>query len=337
MRWPTATTASLQSNDDRALPLRCDSEDEVQYPPEGRTRSRRFTVYGEIHPRRLLCRGLPRHTVSLILSLLLLAAAVMSTACEREGIMPTKISWTEETVNPFHGCTAISPGCDSCYAEKMARRLAGRYGYPEEEPFKVTLNPEALDIIDTWKKPRMVFIGSMGDIAHYDVPDSTFHKVIRAAATHPQHVLQVLTKRPARLAGMKLTIPSNLWVGVSVENAEYDWRLDYLRQIRAAVRFVSFEPLLGSVIPADLTGISWVIAGCESIGGRPGREMDLDWVRDIRDECQRQGIPFFLKQMEVSGKLVREPDLEGQQWLQFPDTTRRNGNGYKPGNGRQSV
>ena len=294
-------------------------------------------MYGEIHPRRLLCRGLPRHTVSLILSLLLLAAVAVTATSAREGIMPTRIAWTDETLNPFHGCTAVSPACDNCYAEKMARRLAGRHGYPRKEPFQVILHPEALNLIATWKKPRMVFVGSMGDIAHHDVPDSTIHKVIGAAAEYPQHIFQILTKRPARLCSMRLTLPSNLWLGTSVENSDYLWRLDHLRRIRVAVRFVSFEPLLGPVIPADLTGVSWVIAGCESCGGRPGRNMDLDWVREIRDECQRQEIPLFLKQTEIDGKLVHDPELDGQQWLQFPDTTRRNGNGYKPGNGRQPV
>ena len=233
--------------------------------------------------------------------------------------MPTKIGWTQETINPFHGCDKISPGCEFCYAEGMARRLAGRFGYPEDDPFSVVLEPDVLQNIHRWRNPRMVFLGSMGDILHPAVPDNYIQKILWTINQHPQHTFQVLTKRIERFAEMNLRLPQNMWLGVSVENQDYLWRIACLCEVHAAVRFVSFEPLLGSVESADLTQISWVIAGCESRQGRPGRHMETEWIREIRDKCQSNEIPFFLKQMEVNGKIIHEPELDGQQWLQMPE------------------
>lgn len=215
----------------------------------------------------------------------------------------TKIEWTDETWNPVTGCTKISPGCKNCYAERMARRLAGRYGYPEQpNHFKVTLHPDRLDQPLRWREPRMIFVNSMSDLFHEDVPFDFISKVMDVIERAPQHTFQVLTKRPAHIKQwaywdnpQTIDLPDNLWLGVSVENQKTaNERREAFRQVPAAVKFLSYEPALG---PVDWIGwgfIDWLICGGES--GPKARPMHPDWARAARDQCQAAGVPFFFKQ-----------------------------------------
>jgi len=236
--------------------------------------------------------------------------------------MPTKIEWTHSTWNPVTGCTKVSAGCQNCYAERMAKRLAGRYGYPADEPFRVTLHEDQLSKPLSWRKPRMVFVCSMGDLFHEDVPDEFITKVfdVMAEARWDGHIFQVLTKRPQRmreflLAREALSAP-NVWLGVSAENQETaDQRIPILLDTPAAVRFVSCEPLLGPVdlyhylaiwSPAgdretwehddtcDEVQLDWVICGGES--GSKARPMHPLWALRISRQCQAARVPFFFKQ-----------------------------------------
>jgi len=335
----------------------------------------------------------------------------------------TKIEWTEYSWNPVTGCSKISEGCRNCYAERMAKRLAGRCGYPEDEAFKVMLHPERLMEPLLWKKPKRVFVCSMGDLFHDDVNDGFLCRVFDAILAAEQHIFLVLTKRPKRMMNFfKKCIHgtlSNLWVGVTVENQEVaNKRIPLLLQTPAAVHFISCEPLLGPVdlrpwikryyhggvpglrvgdtlLPPSITGkstlleyakkvdpngpqradrvylttdleaarlfalvypyghvyravpalplendpdcnepglsyqtptaivvppdtpvIDWVIAGGET--GPGARPMHPDWVRSLRDQCQAAGVPFFLKQMHIGGKLVKMPELDGRRWDELP-------------------
>jgi len=213
----------------------------------------------------------------------------------------TKIEWTDETWNPVTGCTKVSAGCANCYAERMARRLAGRYGYPEApHHFDVTVHKNRLWHPPIGRKPRRIFVCSMSDIAHPDVRDAIIDQCTRHMAfSCPEHQWLVLTKRPSRLRKLwadRDPIP-NLWVGVTVENRDTVWRIDELMRIPAAVRFVSFEPLLDDVAVAlepGHEGIDWAIAGGES--GPGARPMHPDWARSLRDQAQAAGVPFFFKQ-----------------------------------------
>ena len=229
--------------------------------------------------------------------------------------MPTKIEWATDSWNPITGCTPISEACTNCYAKRMAEtRLRGRFGYPEDEPFKVILHPERLEEPFGWRKPRRVFVCSMSDLFHEDVPDEFICRVIAAIALTPlKHTFLILTKRPQRMHEFILGLPqrdhtfrlwvaaggewplSNLWLGVTAENqARADERIPVLLQIPAAKRFVSVEPMLG---PVDLSyfinSLDWVICGGET--GPGARPMHPDWVRSIRDQCRESGTPYFFK------------------------------------------
>lgn len=229
----------------------------------------------------------------------------------------SKIEWTNETWNPITGCTKISPGCQNCYAEKMAKRLKGRFGYPETDPFSVTYHYDVLKKPFAWKKPRMVFVCSMGDLFHEEVSYDMAHAVFSAMEALPQHTFQILTKRPERMKkfwdikstqwGEQWKPTDNIWIGVSAENQEQaNKRIPILLQIPAAIRFVSCEPLLSKVdlkhafspLPGEMSegqrGLDWVIAGGES--GHNARPMHPDWVRSLRDQCQDACVPFFFKQ-----------------------------------------
>lgn len=261
--------------------------------------------------------------------------------------MPSKIEWTDETWNPVTGCTPVSEGCANCYAKRMANRLRGRYGYPKNDPFRVTFHPDKLDKPLHWKKPRMVFVSSMGDLFHKDVKSEWINIVWHKAFNLPQHTFQILTKRPDRMlewtrkadrmlewtrkaAKVKAwpieeIWPENVWLGVTAENQKCaDERIPILLQIPAAVRFVSVEPMLG---PVDLS--PWICKSCKNgtvaspllihpkygggcgvctnkpkldqviCGGESGpgaRPMHPNWARDLRDQCQDAGVPFFFKQ-----------------------------------------
>ena len=226
------------------------------------------------------------------------------------------IEWTDATWNPTVGCTKVSPGCDHCYAERLTHRFAKVY----PKGFSLTLRPEALDLPTRWRRPRRVFVNSMSDLFHAQVPESYIRDVFAVMATCPQHRFQVLTKRAERLArfAKELPWPANVWMGVSVETTEYLWRIDYLRRVPAAVRFVSAEPLLGSLGGLDLTDIHWLIAGGESQAG--ARPASLDWFRELRDACLSSRVAFFLKQLgghplKRGGDLAR---LDGRRWTQWP-------------------
>jgi protein gp37 len=290
----------------------------------------------------------------------------------------TAIEWTDKVWNPVTGCTKVSQGCKNCYAETIAGRFWAKQ-YPKNEDgsdrqfTNVRLHPERLDQPLKWKKPQKVFVNSMSDLFHKNVPFEFIAYVYGFMAVCPQHTFQVLTKRPERMLEFYEWSRSrytwveqpldNVWVGVSVEDQANDWRIEYLLDTPAAVRFVSYEPALG---PLDLnvkhalpcpcckdtgwgkyrvrdliTGrseiasgydavcddcgasgvgaprVDWVIAGCES--GPKARPAELDWFRSLRDQCQAAGVPFFLKQMMVDGKMKKYPELDGKTWKEFPN------------------
>lgn len=232
----------------------------------------------------------------------------------------SKIEWTDATWNPVIGCTKISPGCKNCYAEALAERFRGVPGHPFEDGFDLRLVPHKLDEPLHWLGPRKVFVCSMSDLFHESVPLSYIQRVFQIMEEASWHTFQVLTKRADCLVRYSASLPwpPNVWVGVSIETSDYTWRAHYLAQVPAAVRFVSLEPLLGPIPDLPLESIDWVIVGGES--GPKARSMDLDWVRQIRDQCIAHGTAFFLKQLggchhRRGGK---EAILDGQRWHDFP-------------------
>ena len=231
------------------------------------------------------------------------------------------IEWTEATWNPTSGCTKVSPGCDRCYAERITLR------FPRSFPngFNLTLRPDALDIPLHWRRPRLIFVNSMSDLFHAEVPEDHIALVFDVMQRTPQHTYQILTKRAQRLASLatRLEWPKNVWMGVSVETEQYTWRIDYLRRVPAAVRFVSAEPLLAPLANLNLDGIDWLIAGGESQSGC--RPASLDWFRDLRDQCNAVQVAFFLKQLGGHPSKHGGDDavLDGRRWVEMP---RRNGN-----------
>jgi len=239
----------------------------------------------------------------------------------------SSIEWTEATWNPVTGCDRISAGCDNCYALALSKRLkamgASKYqndGDPRTSGpgFAVTVHPSALDQPLKWSAPRLVFVNSMSDLFHARVPPSFIAKVFEVMRSTPQHTYQVLTKRPLRAARLapELPWPANVWIGVSVEDVRVAHRVDHLRRVPAAVRFLSCEPLLGSLDTLDLSDIDWVIAGGES--GPNYRPMDVRWARGIRDSCQSQDVPFFFKQWGGRTPKTRGRELDGRVWDEMP-------------------
>lgn len=230
----------------------------------------------------------------------------------------SKIEWTDSTWNPATGCLPVSPGCDHCYAKRFAERFRGVAGNPFEQGFDVRLWPERLAIPLHWTRPRRIFVGSMTDVFQKEVPEAYIRRIFTSMAETPRHTYQVLTKRSARLAKLAPTLPwpPHIWVGVSVELERYRWRVDHLRQVPAAVRFISAEPLLGPLTQVSLEGIQWVITGGES--GPGARPCDPAWVRDLRDRCQSQGIAFFHKQWGGIRPSAGGRMLDGRTWEEFP-------------------
>lgn len=231
----------------------------------------------------------------------------------------SKIEWTEVTWNPITGCTKISPGCSHCYAERIAYRFAGMYGYPERpNHFSVKLRSERLEQPLRWKKPRVVFVNSMSDLFHKSVSFSFIQQVFAVMRTASRHTFQVLTKRSERLVDLNGQIdwPANVWMGVSVENEDYLFRVDHLKHTNASVKFVSFEPLLGPIPNLDLQGIDWVIVGGES--GPQARPLREKWVLDIKKGCDRASVPFFFKQWGGVNRKHTGRMLEGQTWDEMP-------------------
>ena len=228
------------------------------------------------------------------------------------------IEWTESTWNPVTGCTKISPGCKHCYAERMSIRLKAM-GQPNYvNGFQLTVHEHVLEMPLRWKRPQTIFVNSMSDLFHKGVPLEFISKVFDVMVRASHHRFQVLTKRSKRLLDLspKLPWPSNVWMGVSVENSDYLFRIDHLRQKDAHIKFVSFEPLLGPIHDLDLEGIDWVIVGGES--GPKARPMDPDWVREIRDRCLSAKVPFFFKQWGGVIKKRNGRVLDGRTWDQMP-------------------
>jgi protein gp37 len=214
----------------------------------------------------------------------------------------SSIEWTEATWNPVTGCAKISPGCKHCYAERMAGRLKAM-GVPQyRNGFRLTLQPDALDIPLKWKRSRLIFVNSMSDLFHKDVPLEFIQRVFAVMEEASQHQFQVLTKRPeiAQQYAEHLPWPANVWLGTSIESALYLHRVETLRAIPAKIRFLSVEPLLGPIPRLPLRGIHWVIVGGES--GPSARPMEKQWVTQIRDRCIAQSVPFFFKQWGGTNK-----------------------------------
>lgn len=253
----------------------------------------------------------------------------------------SNIEWTQATWNPVAGCTPISPGCLNCYAARMALRLEAcgaasgcakyigtakraRDGRPVFTG-KVNTDESALDLPRHWRKPRRIFVNSMSDLFHEAVPVEFIQRVFRVMNDCPQHDFQVLTKRPERAAELaaQLTWTSNIWMGTSVENAAYIHRIDALRRVPAAIRFLSCEPLIGPIPRLPLKGIHWVIVGGES--GPGARPMKPEWVEQIRDRCLAQEVAFFFKQWGGVQKSKTGRELAGLTWDQMPGQGRLDG------------
>ena len=230
----------------------------------------------------------------------------------------SSIEWTEATWNPVTGCTKISPGCKFCYAERMAKRLEAMGQQNYASGFRLTLQPQMLERPLSWKKPRMIFVNSMSDLFHQNVPLDYIKRVFDVMARAEWHQFQVLTKRSDRLLaiGALLDWPANVWMGVSVENADFTFRIDHLRAVGARIRFLSLEPLLGPLADLDLRGIHWVIVGGES--GPRARPVRATWVTDIQRQCTRVGIPFFFKQWGGTNKKKNGRLLRNRTWDELP-------------------
>lgn len=232
----------------------------------------------------------------------------------------TGIEWTQSTWNPLTGCTQISPGCAYCYAKTLSKRLKAMGNVRYKNEFELTLHQDLLDLPLRWKSPRMIFVNSMSDLFHKDVPIDYIQRVFEVMNKANHHTFQVLTKRHERLAEIAeanlVTWTDNIWQGVSIENNRFALRADFLRKVPAKVRFLSCEPLLTALPDLNLGGINWVIAGGES--GVKHRPVNLDHLRQVRDLCLAADVPFFLKQIggirpKIGGKI-----LDGEEWDQMP-------------------
>lgn len=238
----------------------------------------------------------------------------------------TQIEWTDATWNPISGCTKISRGCDFCYAERLAERFRGTPGHPFENGFDLTLRPHKLQEPLSWRTPRRVFVNSMSDLFHKEVPRSFVDSVFETMERADWHVFQILTKRSSLLRNYinqryaDSPAPPHIWLGVSIESRDCLVRLAHLKQANAAIRFISFEPLLEDLGSLNLNGIHWAIVGGES--GPRARPLDPDWVRRLRDQCRRQDVAFFFKQWGGIRPKSGGNRLDGRQWLQYPLKTR---------------
>lgn len=229
------------------------------------------------------------------------------------------IEWTESTWNPVTGCTKISAGCLNCYAERMAKRLQAMGQERYRNGFKLTLHPKVLDEPYSWKKPRVVFVNSMSDLFHEEIPLGFIQNVFAVMNDNQQHTFQILTKRSERLRELAplLDWSENIWMGVTIENNNYVNRADDLRLVNAAIKFLSLEPLLGPVPGLELTSINWVIVGGES--GPGARPMQENWVLEIKKKCENEyNIPFFFKQWGGVNKKKTGRILQGKTWDNYP-------------------
>lgn len=231
----------------------------------------------------------------------------------------TKIEWTESTWNPTTGCSKISAGCANCYAEKMSKRLKSM-GIPKyEKGFELSLHEDCLSEPYNWKKPKVVFVNSMSDLFHEDISFDFIEKIFKVMNDNSQHIFQVLTKRAELLLkySPKLNWTSNIWMGVTVENSQVKSRIDLLRQTKAAIKFLSCEPLISDLGILDLNKINWVIVGGES--GPKSRPIQEDWVVDIYNQCRESDIPFFFKQWGGVNKKKNGKKLKGVVYQEMPD------------------
>lgn len=228
------------------------------------------------------------------------------------------IEWTGASWNPITGCTKFSPGCAHCYAEKMSRRLHGMGRAKYRNGFAVTCHPEELATPLGWRKPKMVFVCSMSDLFHNDVPLEFIQRIFETMGCASWHTFQVLTKRAERLAEVAPLLPwtPNIWAGVTIESDTYAARAEALKSTPAAIKFVSLEPLLGPLPSLELVGLDWVIVGGES--GPGARPIQSSWVIDIRDKATARAIPFFFKQWGGRNKKLAGRELEGRTWDEFP-------------------
>lgn len=236
------------------------------------------------------------------------------------------IEWTDATWNPVTGCTKITPGCANCYAARFSERFRGVPGHPFEQGFDLMLRPERLSQPLTWRRPRMIFVNSMSDLFHKAVPRPFIDGVFDTMEQADWHVFQVLTKRSSLMRDYlhrryrNRVPPRHLWFGVSVENGPAKSRIDHLRRAPAAVRFLSIEPLIGPVGTILLDDIHWVIAGGES--GPGARPMHIEWAREVRNQCEDQGVSFFFKQWGGIRPKSGGRELDGREWNEMPDQVR---------------
>jgi protein gp37 len=234
----------------------------------------------------------------------------------------TAIEWTDATWNPVTGCTKISAGCDRCYAERFSERFRNTPGHPFEMGFDLTLRPERLDQPLRWRSSRMIFVNSMSDLFHKEIPPEFLSRVCDTMERAPWHTFQVLTKRSSRMRdflGRRYSGgrgPSHMWFGVSVEDGSKKSRIRHLQETPAGVRFLSIEPLIGPMGRLDLADIDWVIVGGES--GPGARPMERSWVREVRDQCLARGVAFFFKQWGGLRPKSGGRELDGHEWNQFP-------------------
>jgi protein gp37 len=230
----------------------------------------------------------------------------------------SKIEWTDSTWNPVTGCTKISTGCANCYAERYAIRLKAAHNPSYKNGFNLTLHEHLLDLPLKWHKPRNIFVNSMGDLFHKSVPDEYIYKVFDIMNKANWHRFQILTKRSQRVLQLnpKLKWAANIWMGVSIEDSEHLYRAQNLKQTDSVIKFISFEPLLGSVNDLKLAGIDWVIVGGES--GPGARPMKPEWVVSVRDQCQISNVPFFFKQCGGVRRKKAGRELDGRTWDEMP-------------------
>jgi protein gp37 len=231
---------------------------------------------------------------------------------------PSKIEWTDSTWNPLTGCTKISVGCRNCYAERMALRLKSMGNSNYQNGFHLTLHENLLELPLNWKTSQYIFVNSMSDLFHEDVPNKFIFQIFEVMKQAYWHTFQVLTKRSIRLLDLDTQIdwPENVWMGVSVENEDNTFRIDHLRNTHARLKFLSLEPLLGPIANLNLNNINWVIVGGES--GPNARPLFEPWVKDIRDECIKNQVPFFFKQWGGINKKKSGRLLEGRTWDAIP-------------------
>ena len=228
------------------------------------------------------------------------------------------IEWTESTWNPLTGCTKVSPGCANCYAERLSKRLKAMGNHNYSNGFNITMHEDMLELPFKWRKPQNIFVNSMSDLFHEKVPDEYIFKVFDVMRRATWHRFQILTKRSGRLMDINPKLPwmPHIWMGVSVENQDYTYRINHLRRTGAKTKFLSLEPLIGNVSALQLNDIDWVIVGGES--GPKSRPINDSWVIDIRNQCLEKGVPFFFKQWGGVNRQKTGRELEGRVWDEMP-------------------